>query len=267
QQLITVLTARSQPSGGQPKSTFTPVDIWLSEPSTDPFVPTQLTVFVHGFQNSQTDVIGDNIPTYFKRLYWANQPVLSAQKAGFVGVSWPSDPGITNFPDAEMLALETGVPFAKLITHLKAGLGSPKINVIAHSLGNMVVNSALLRLDAGQVQSYVMNEAALPAETFKDPSAAFGPGETNPDYVSKVTNQYGYPDDVAWLNIWLQMAAGEPTSVLGNPDLSDFNRWNTTADSLPSPKPRFYERWTQVRPAGGIPDSASEDIHNHRGPW
>jgi len=126
----------------------------------------------------------------------------------------------------------------------------------------------LLRLSAGDVQNYVMNEAALPAETFKDPSAAFGPGETNPAYVSKVTNQYGYPNDTDWLNIWLQMVAGEPKSIiLGNPDFSDFNRWNSTTDPLPSPKPRFYERGTQVRPATGVPDSAPEDIHNHRGPW
>jgi hypothetical protein len=268
QSLISIQTARRQPSGGQPKSAFTPLDTWLPSPLSDPFEPSQLTLFVHGFDNAEDAVVKDNIPTYFKRLYWANHPVLSAQKAGFVGISWPSDPGKFSFPDGEMIALQTGVPLAKLIADLKQGPGQPTINVIAHSLGNMVVNSALLRLSAGDVQNYVMNEAALPAETFKDPSAAFGPGETNPAYVSKVTNQYGYPNDTDWLNIWLQMIAGEPTSIiLGNPDFSDFNRWNSTTDPLPAPKPRFYERWTQVRPATGVPDSAPEDIHNHRGPW
>ena len=268
QSLITVRSARRQPSGGgQPRPTFIPVSPWLSSPSSDPSVPNQITVFVHGFDNPDSAVLADNIPTYFKRLYWANHPVLSAQKAGFVGVSWPSDPGKTSFPEGEMTALQTGVPFACLVNELAGGSGQPTINVIAHSLGNMVVNSALLRLPAGKVQNYIMNEAALPAETFKDPAVSFSASETNPAYVSKVTDRYGYPNDTPWFNTWVQMAAGQPTSFLGNPDFSDFNKWNATTDPLPSPKPRFYERWTQVRPPGGVPDNAQEDLHNHRGPW
>ena len=68
---------------------------------------------------------------------------------------------------AQCYALETGVPLAKWLTNQSLAQGR-KIEIFAHSLGNMVVNGALSRPEfrANSVTSYVVNEAAVPAEAF-----------------------------------------------------------------------------------------------------
>jgi hypothetical protein len=261
-ELLSIQSARAdQLVAGRPRSQFSIVSGWSDVPST----ANKITVFVHGFQNDEPGVIQDNIPTYFKRLYWVKHPVLEAQKAGFVGVSWPSNPGLTHYPDAEFLALETGVPFACLLKDLKNRTGAD-LNIVAHSLGNMVVNSALQRTGPGLVDNYVMNEPAVAAEAFKDPNQPFAPGEADPGYLDVVTRRYGYPDDTAWFNQWTQMVNGQPGGLFG-PDFTDLNNWNAKTDPLPAPKPFYYQRWTQVRPSTGVPDNAPQDPNNHRGPW
>ena len=137
---------------------------------------------------------------------------------------------------------------------------------MAHSLGNMVVNSALQRTGPGLVDNYVMNEPAVAAEAFKDPSQPFAPGEADQAILDVVKQRYGYPDDTAWFNQWIQMVNGQPGGLFG-PDFTDFNNWNARTGPLPTPRPFYYERWTQVRPPDGVPDNGPQDIHNHRGPW
>jgi hypothetical protein len=218
---------------------------------------------VHGFDNSESDVIVDNIPTYFKRLYWVQHPVLPAQQGMYVGLSWPSNPGGTQFPVAEFLGLETGAPLACLLQDLK-GPGQ-QLNIVAHSLGNMAVNSALQRVPAGVVTNYVMNEAAVPAEAFHDPNTAFLPSEIYDGYVFRVQQSYGYPDDKPWQDQWNDMVAGKPFND-NIPNPIDFLQWQANILNLPVPQPQYFARWTQQRPASGVPDF-STDITPHRGPW
>ncbi|HTC92437.1 MAG TPA: hypothetical protein VK699_03160, partial [Terriglobales bacterium] len=154
-----------------------------------------VTILVHGFAVSRTNLLNDFLPTYTKRLYWVGHPVLPAQiaqgnnkPAYTIGISWKgdhrsflNDPFFRNnfslvfagkimdglyFPDDEFKALQSGVPLADLFVRLSAN--SNQISVIAHSLGNMVVNSALSRpnVQPGMVSKYIMNEAAVAAETF-----------------------------------------------------------------------------------------------------
>src|SRR5205823_4142425 len=113
------------------------------------------------------------IPPMFKRLYWSGHRVMSYQgdaTSGYahtVAALWPGDqgkgyvvPGLGNptnlvfFPEDEFHALQTGVPLAQLILTLTSETsGSPRqIDVIAHSLGNMAVNSALMLLEPRTVR-------------------------------------------------------------------------------------------------------------------
>src|SRR5262249_31576580 len=70
------------------------------------------------------------------------------------------------FPDDEFKALQSGVPLADLFVRLSKH--NNQTFLIAHSLGNMIVNSALARpeVSPGMVSKYIMNEAAVPAEAF-----------------------------------------------------------------------------------------------------
>jgi hypothetical protein len=71
------------------------------------------------------------------------------------------------FPEDEFTALQTGVPLSKFIKKLEGVASVKKIAILAHSLGNMVVNSALKQLgSASKPIRYVMNEAAVPADAF-----------------------------------------------------------------------------------------------------
>jgi Alpha/beta hydrolase of unknown function (DUF900) len=262
-ELISIQTARQQVKGGRPLPRFQTVPAWAQLSDISPNT-TKATVFVHGFDNAESDVVTDNIPTYFKRLYWVNHPVLPAQKGMFVGISWPSNPGGTQFPVGEFLGLETGVPLACFLKDLKA-TNQQAINIVAHSLGNMVVNSALQRIQPGLVNNYLMNEAALPAEAFHDPTTDFQAGETFDSYVLRAQISYGYPNDADWAIQWNDMVAGRPFNDT-LPDQTDYIQWFANILNIPVPQPQYPVRWTQKRPSGGVPDYSTDPIPR-RGPW
>lgn len=140
--------------------------------------------------------------TWAKRLYWAGHPVIEAQDAFTVGVAWPGDvPGLFNpalfYPEDEFHALQAGLPVGRYIASLRTS-SQRKLNIFAHSLGNMVVNNALKEVpSSGAVVNYVMNDAAISSEAFLgqynplDPVSFNVPGV--PDLVEHA-QELGYPD-------------------------------------------------------------------------
>src|SRR5207245_6178245 len=128
-------------------------------------------------------------------------------------------------------AFESGVPLAKMLASLKSGgAGDRTINIVAHSLGNMVVNSAISRpeVTASTIKNYIMYDAALPAEVF-------GPGFTPQLNLLKHAIFLGYPGlfsaDSRWKSEWQDMVAGNPhrfDPIMGTdlgPDYTDLNNW------------------------------------------
>lgn len=290
-----------------------------------------ITVLVHGFNVSEEDATGNFFPTYFKRLYWAEHPVHTRQNGGsptyVVGFSWSGDylsslsqetaayvadlllfrgdwSHSLHFPDDEMRAFESGVALAKLLHTLDAD--GRTLNVVAHSLGNMVVNSALTRtqeLHGTQIANYVMNEGAVPTEAFAqeyvpsiEESTVMLPGAANYGYAPP--NPDGTPStnvDSRWRTDWSEMWAGEPHRISNDgfdfPDFADVQDWCTkicgTSDlnvcanpvqarlSCPAaintaPLPQYAYRWSQVRPGGyegDAPDTADSNSPPQRGPW
>jgi hypothetical protein len=249
-------TARDAQNSDVPNQVLQPVPNWQNNiPSNS-----SVNVLVHGFNVSANDALTGFIPTYTKRLYWTSYPVLPSQNtdkgpAYTVGILWKGDhrdwlqnlsiAAFLNglyFPDDEFNALETGDPLAAFLSQVKNQ--SNTINIIAHSLGNMVVNSAISQAPTGTVTSYVMNDGAIAAEVFdsnffgiapQDPNA---PGATSLNdeafaasqkfvvpymqpfrmpFLTAHLTQMGLPDDAIWDAQWNDVQSQDgPLQVYNN---------------------------------------------------
>jgi hypothetical protein len=195
-----------------------------------------ITLFVHGyavthreFSRGTTSTPSD-FETVAKRLYWAGHPILEAQDfSRIVGVSWPGDlPGDINpfvarllrtdwirpyFQEDEFNAFLAGVPLGKLLGQLRSGPEGRKVGVLAHSLGNVVMNSALQRLPAGggaAPLNYLMVQAAVPSEAFLQDYDPLAARQTIPGVADLVRHaqRLGFPNpeagqplpDMIWLD-------------------------------------------------------------------
>jgi hypothetical protein len=262
---------------------------WMDIPTT----AQNLVLLVHGFDNSDSEVTSAEtsllgvttgegfFPAWFKRLYWAGHPVLLAQNnTQTVALSWPSNPGSTEYPIAYMTAFESGIPLAKFLSNQTLLYGR-KIQAMAHSLGNVVVNSALSRPEyaGAQVTTYLMNEAALPAEAF---NANYQPDAGDLAIFDSHAVSYGWSDNTAqtpldnmWALQWAAILAGQPEIPCDGgtelcPDPSYLNKWNATLSAstyVTSPQPLYSTRWGQQRPSGTVPDSAPFNSTPQRGSW
>ena len=129
-------------------------------------------VLVHGYNVNEEQARGWHGET-FKRIFW------SGSNAMFTGISWHGDEGqiplIGATPDYwrnVYNAFQTSEDVADFVNRLP---GSNKL-IAAHSLGNVVVSSAIK--DHGMsVQKYFMIDAAAPLE-------AYSPWLTEPDIMS-----------------------------------------------------------------------------------
>ena len=172
---------------------------------------TNYTVIVHGYNVSPDGALGDFIPTTMKRLYWAGHPVLSRQRDYYhvVGLTWTGNvingypaSSLFYFAEDEFRALQTGVPLSRFLSQLR-GRTSGRITVVAHSLGNMAVQSALQRVPGGVLDVAAMVDAAVPAEAF---DSAYVPDVQErsslifPPLDGAVAAYY--PDDGQWENDW-----------------------------------------------------------------
>ena len=155
-----------------------PVGVWADLPPADE--APRVFVFVHGYAVPLENALDRWFPFVFKRLYWAGLPLIKEQKEKpedrihMVGFTWQGNQGtvdfldVTPYPPNEFNAMQTAVPFGVFLTDPdpKSGVGGRHIQVMAHSLGNMVVNEAISMLPDRTVKRYIMNEAALAAEAF-----------------------------------------------------------------------------------------------------
>jgi hypothetical protein len=253
--------------------------------------PSRLTVIVHGFNVSEEDALQTFFPTFFKRLYWVGHQVLLRQggaASGYahtIGVSWPGNQGGevlggVYFPEDEFHALQSGVPLSGLLRDVLRP-SSRSISIVAHSLGNMVVNSALMQRGMKNVvDRYIMYDAAIAADSF-DASYEYSLSEQVNLFVNAEEYGFGYdgsarPIDDRWQRDWQDMQAGRPYALVGPadqrsemPDFTDIENWRDKVskrmDPALLPKPMFELRWRQQRIAGEIP-AMGGDVPE-RGPW
>lgn len=126
---------------------------------------TQAFVFVHGYNVNQQQARGWQAE-FFKRLWW------SGSRAQFWGVTWygsESQVPVAHFTPNYQLnvvhAFGTAPVFKQFIEELRAKTGVTKVNVAGHSLGNMVVSSAISDYQA-PIDRYFMIDAAVAAEAY-----------------------------------------------------------------------------------------------------
>ncbi|MGC1829122.1 MAG: alpha/beta hydrolase [Candidatus Acidiferrales bacterium] len=237
-----------------------------------------VTVIVHGYDVSENDALtqastaGQSpfVPALTKRMYWTGFPMLPVQMVGnnpayTIGFVWKGDYAYTIanllglggsvaplfFPDDTFRALESGTPLANLFTQLSSN--GNKVQVIAHSLGNMVVNSALTQVSAGTVSNYIMNAAAIPAEAFFTDSGQLQAADssainaTNPfmygflqpvrqTYLAAHLAQLGQTNNSVWTQELAQVLATPITSTEGGGNESPLLQYeNFYGDQNPTP--------------------------------
>jgi hypothetical protein len=251
--LMTVYSAHSGPIPFAPAARLRRLPNWTH---IDEDVG-RITLLVHGFNVTESDAEAFSYPTMFKRLYWVGHPVMNTQDAATVGIAWPGDERALPeteplyFPDDEYNALQTGVPLSAFFNQLRSGHPSIAIDVIAHSLGNMVVNSALRLSEPRVLDRYVMIDAAVPAEAF-DPD--YIPDEQELTQMTLWAVQNGYPDDAIWRDQWRTMLEFSAVPVC-SPDLLDcskshYQRWQdklSLVNPKLRPKPEYAIRWRKAR--------------------
>jgi transglutaminase superfamily protein len=158
-----------QDGGGPPPNTllnYGAVD-QLLEPVNFPDSETndKHFVFVHGYNVNGEQARGWNAEM-FKRMYW------SGSRAKFWGVTWygwdTQDLSIVTLPFTRNFhinvqhALKTAPAFSDFIN---LPVGGKNVTVAAHSLGNMLVSSAIVEQDA-KVDNYFLIDAAVPVEAY-----------------------------------------------------------------------------------------------------
>ena len=267
----------------------------------------QHTVIVHGFSVAHHDAVGEFFPTWFRRMYWAGHRVHRRQTAkswddqtavddaqGCAGecahtviISWPgNDGGVLNsvfeadaerhdqglqYPEDEFRALQMGYPLAKYILHhLKAKPGNPDILLIAHSLGNVVANSALSRVELRDkiVKTYIMHDAAMASEVY------------NPNYQPKQgeltlfgvrhAEHYGYSTnpaelDAHWIQEWENANAFERLAFQAN---LEYTEWRDDVNYDFDPELFYTRRWRQNTGPRWVDDElTAATAYQSRGDW
>jgi hypothetical protein len=142
----------------------------------------KMVVFVHGFNVNEAQATAWFAES-FKRLFQ------SGSHAMFTGVAWNGD-NPSYWQDVAN-AFNTAQAFASKVNALP---GSSKV-VIAHSLGNMVVSTAINDMGLNPANYFMLN-TAIPME-------AFDPSQYNPNQANPMVNPayYGYNTGL-WASCW-----------------------------------------------------------------
>jgi Alpha/beta hydrolase of unknown function (DUF900) len=131
----------------------------------------QCIVFVHGF-NITYDESTNYAETMFKRLWW------HGYKGRFAAFRWPTYGsggvfgGVGTYNDSEYMAWNSGTALKQFVATMPSGYG---INLVAHSMGNMVVGEALR--EGMAASHYAMLHGATSASCY-----------SNGDFQYNVTN-------------------------------------------------------------------------------
>lgn len=188
EQWISVYSARRQEDTNKPTRFFNRNFQWSAIPDKAKTV----TVLVHGFNVNEDDSLAF-FKNFTKRLYWVGHPVLRRQGSDWkqaetdgcalncaqvVGLSWPGNISVgldatasIMFASAEERAFQAGVAGARFFSMLKDNHPARYVGVVAHSLGNLVVNNALKRPEIGgafKVDKYIMYDSAVASEAFEE---------------------------------------------------------------------------------------------------
>lgn len=267
---MSIVSARGPDQTVAPQAV--PVGTWKELPPVDK--APRVIVFVHGFNVTELRAIDAWFPIGFKRLYWGGVKLLEAQaepsqRYQFVAFTWTGDrtsltlPALA-YPENEFNAQQTGVPLSLFLTRELAGR---EIVVMAHSLGNMVVNSALTFAPPGTVRTYVMNDAAVAVEAFHNGGGPYAPDALEEDALGDYTRRYGRPDDHGsggipillprqdWIDQWQSMVSTRllPSTCPGRAPLSDHFVWQQELSAMQSVNPNLatpeYDvRWRKFAP-------------------
>ena len=210
QRWMGLLTARRGPAGDKVNGRLQPAKGWRAISDQAGLVT---TVLVHGYGVDDDDAIG-SYSTVVRNLYWSGLPVLDETRRQLVGILWPGNVGVTGktyFPGDEFTAFQTGVPLGRFFKERK--VAGQALHILAHSLGNLAVNSAILRAPSMSVASdrYIMVEAAVAVEAFShgyrpdsDPGFPGNPALPFQRMVAPVGGAIdaGYPRDRRWSEQW-----------------------------------------------------------------
>jgi len=144
--------------------------------------------FVHGVNIEENLARGWNAEM-FKRLHWAGS------NAKFWGVTWHSDEGFDyNYHPNVNTAFETALTFANTVSNIQNKV------IMAHSLGNILVSSAIEDHNM-QVEKYFMLNAAVASEAFDSTMANMSANSSN--YMLQ-DDWYGYLPRT-WASQWYEL--------------------------------------------------------------
>ncbi|HBA84461.1 MAG TPA: hypothetical protein DCZ95_10240, partial [Verrucomicrobia bacterium] len=206
-----------RPSGGPPTST--------GEPANNPdYLNTRKNVFfLHGFNVTAEGSRGWNAEM-FKKLYQ------SGSRARFWGMTWDGDVGLINALHYQENVASALIVASNFCMQLQ-GITGEKI-VLAHSLGNMVVSSAIQ--DYGlSVTEYFMLDSAVATECYA-PSlfndATVGNYMLHEDYIGYNSN--------TWCSTWFRL--------FSSPDDREKLTWQDRFPSILSVAYNFYSTGDEV---------------------
>ncbi|MDA3924712.1 MAG: alpha/beta hydrolase [Kiritimatiellae bacterium] len=160
-------------------------------------------LFVHGFNINETEARGWQCEIYKKLFHAGNN-------ARFWGVTWEGD---VNWPNGLYYHNDAANAFvaASNLNVSVSSLNISNITIMGHSLGNMVVSSAIA--DHGmEVDRYFMLNAAVAAESYH-PALFNTATNSNP----MVSDEWGGYEPRTWSALWHELFIG-----------SDNNRTNLT---------------------------------------
>lgn len=129
---------------------------WTPDPNGYPFEPapaesSTYIVSVHGW-NQTYERSTMYAETMFKRMWHRGY------KGRFVRFRWPTFTGLTTYNDSEYRAWKCGVSLKQYLDTLPS---TYTVNLVAHSMGNIVAGSALEK--GASVANYALLNAAVPA--------------------------------------------------------------------------------------------------------
>lgn len=174
----------------------------------------QAFVFVHGYNVNQKQARGWQAE-FFKRLWW------SGSNAQFWGVSWygyqsqrhlPREYVTSDYHSNVVNAFGTAMAFSKLLGEVREQPGITRLNVAAHSLGNMLASSAISDHGAPVDRYYLLNAAvakeAYDAAEVQAPTVSASMPHTD---WNKVSDRI-YPPRL-WASHWHELFASNPADA------------------------------------------------------
>jgi esterase/lipase superfamily enzyme len=167
---------------------------WVWDPNgkdfiEDPEEEKEYLVFVHGW-NMTYEGSQKYAETMFKRLWQ------TGYKGRFAFVRWPTYSGVFTYNASDYRAWLSGKGVAAFVNSLPS---SYVRNIAAHSMGNVVVSSALR--EGMQVENYALLNAAIPAMCYDGREALYEFDRETPDGdADLVTKALGFKEKMSQTN-------------------------------------------------------------------